>query len=189
MRKWMTMMLLTICFHAGAQSIDKLYQEGKALYDAKNYTQAVKKLQPAAEKGHKKAQYRLGRCYDKGRGVKEDDKKAFEWYSKSAAQNYAKAQYELGKCYKNGEGTAKNMGKALAYFTKAAKQDNGDAQLALGKCYMKGKGVAADPAKAKSWLMKAVNNKKDGKQIIADLKKEATAGDEDAIAILKIVRK
>ncbi len=189
MRKWMTLLLLVLCFQAGAQSVERLYEEGKALYDAKKYTEAVKKLQPAAEKGHKKAQYRIGRCYDKGRGVKEDDKKAFEWYSKSAAQNYAKAQYEVGKCYKNGEGTAKNIAKAVEFFTKAAKQDNGDAQLALGKCYMKGKGVAADPAKAKNLLMKAVNNKKDGKEIIAKLKKDAKEGDDDAVAILKIVGK
>ena len=69
---------------ASAQSAEKLYQQGKALYDAKKYVEAVPKLQAAAEKGHKKAQYRLGYCYDKGRGVKEDDKKAFSWYSKRA---------------------------------------------------------------------------------------------------------
>ncbi len=189
MRDFFAVLLLAICTCASAQSVEKLYAEGKKLYDAKNYTQAIQKLTPAAQKGHKKAQYRLGRCYDKGNGVKEDDVKAFEWYSKSAAQNFAKAQYQLGKCYKNGEGTAKNQAKAVEYFTKAAKQDNGDAQLALGKCYMKGKGVAADPSKAKAWLNKAVNNAKDGKQILADLRKKAKEGDDDAIAILKILGK
>ena len=48
----------------------------------------------------------MGRCYDKGNGVKEDDKQAVAWYAKSAAQGFAKAQYQLGKCYKNGEGVA-----------------------------------------------------------------------------------
>ena len=96
------MLALLLCLTAGAQSAEKLYTEGKALYDAKNYTKAIEKLKVAAEKGHKKAQYRLGFCYDKGKGVKEDDAKAFQWYSKSAAQGYAKAQYQLGQCYKNG---------------------------------------------------------------------------------------
>ena len=43
-----------------AQNTDKLYKEAKALYDAKNYTQAFPKLKTAAEKGHKKAQYPPG---------------------------------------------------------------------------------------------------------------------------------
>ena len=72
------MLALLLCLTAGAQSAEKLYTEGKALYDAKNYTKAIEKLKVAAEKGHKKAQYRLGFCYDKGKGVKEDDAKAFQ---------------------------------------------------------------------------------------------------------------
>lgn len=190
MKKLMTtMLLMLLCMTALAQSADKLYAEGKALYDAKNYKAAIAKLKPAAEKGNRKAQYRMGRCYDKGNGVEENDKTAFAWYSKSAAQGYAKAQYQVGKCYKNGEGVAKNPAKAFEFFTKAAKQDNGDAQLALGKCYMKGKGVAADQAKARSWFVKAVNNEKDGKEILAELKKEAAENDGDAKKILQMVKK
>lgn len=188
MKKTVMMMLaLVICLAAGAQNADKLYSEGKALYDAKKYTEAFPKLKAAAEKGHRKAQYRLGLCYDKGRGVTEDDVLAVKWYSKSAAQEYAKAQYQLGKCYKNGEGVEKDRKKAVQLFAKAARQDNAEAQLALGKSYMKGKGVEADPKKAKSWLTKAVKHPKDGKEIVAELRKEAAAGDEDAIAILKMV--
>lgn len=185
----MTMMLaLAICVLAGAQNADKLYEEGKALYDAKDYAKAVLKLKPAAEKGHKKAQYRLGLCYDKGRGVAEDDTQAFYWYSKSAAQEYAKAQYQLGKCYKNGEGTEKDRKKAVDWFTRAAKQGNADAQYALGKSYMKGKGVAADQSKAMSWLQRAIKNPKGGKDIMEKINKEAADGDEDAKSILKLLK-
>ena len=171
---------------ASAQSAEKLYQEGKQLYDAKNYDAAFLKLKAAAEKGHKKAQYRLGRCYDKGNGTAEDDKQAVVWYTKAAAQGYAKAQYELGKCYKNGEGVAKDVKKAFEYFSLAAKQENGDAQLALGKCYLKGRGVAADKAKAKTYFLKAVKNEKDGKQIVQELRKDAADGDDDAKLILQM---
>ena len=74
MKTLLTTFLLMLCTAVGAQTAEKLYDEGKALYDAKKYTQALPKLKAAAEKGHKKAQYRMGRCYDKGNGVKEDDK-------------------------------------------------------------------------------------------------------------------
>ena len=74
MRKLMfTLLALLMGMTASAQSADKLYEQGKALYDAKKYKEAVPKLKAAAEKGHKKAQYRLGMCYDKGRGVVEND--------------------------------------------------------------------------------------------------------------------
>jgi TPR repeat protein len=172
---------------AGAQNIEKLYEEGKALYDAKKYSEAFPKLKIAAEKGHKKAQYRLGRCYDKGNGVKEDDDKAFEWYFKSAERGFAKAQYQVGKSYKNGEGVEEDRVKAFQYFTKAAKQGNGEAQLALGKCYLKGKGTTEDKEKAKSWFMKAVKNEKDGEEIVKQLREDLADHDDDARIILQMV--
>lgn len=182
-------LLFSVVLGANAQSADKLYEEGKALYDAEKYSQAIAKLKPAAEKGHKKAQYHLGRCYDKGYGVTEDDKTAFSWYMKAAKQGHAKSQYQVGKCYKDGEGVEKDKKQAFSWFSKAAAQDNAKAQLALGKAYMKGKGVASDQAKAKSWLKKAVTNEKDGDEILEELRKDKAAGDEDAKQILQMVGK
>ena len=121
----LVLVALTMSIAACAQNTDEIYEEAKALYDAKNYKAAVPKLKIAAEKGHKKAQYRLGRCYDKGHGVKEDNKVAFMWYSKSAAQNYAKGQYELGKCYMKGKGTTANQEQAKVWLNKAVKNPKG----------------------------------------------------------------
>lgn len=145
-------MTLAVSMTAGAQDVKELYKQGKAFYDAKNYTQAFPLLKKAAEKGHKKAQYRLGRCYDKGHGVDEDNKTAFKWYSKSAAQGYADAEYQLGRCY------------------------------------LKGKGTIADKKKAKSWLSKAVKDEKEGDKILQKIKENAAEGDEDAKAILQLLR-
>lgn len=117
----MTLMGLILSIGAMAQSADALYKEGKALYDEKKYQQAFPKLKAAAEKGHKKAQYRVGLCYDKGKGVTENDPEAVKWYQKSANQDYAKAQYQLGKCYLNGEGIAKDEAKAKTWLKKAVR--------------------------------------------------------------------
>lgn len=180
-------MALVVSMAASAQNAEKLYQEGKALYEAKNYSAAFPKLKAAAEKGHKKAQYRLGRCYDKGHGVAENDALAFQWYQKGAAQNHAKSIYALGKCYKDGDGVEKNRQKAVELFSKAARLGNADAQYQLGKAYLKGKGVPADQKKARMWLTKAIKNDKDGKEIAQKIRKAAKSGDEDAKAILKLV--
>ena len=123
MRTLLTMLLLMLSIITRAQSADALYDEGKKLYDAKKYEQAYKKLLPAAQKGHKKAQYRVGRCYDKGRGVEEDNSKAYTLYLKSSQQGYAKAQYQLAKCYMKGKGTTKDTAKAKAWMLKAIKND------------------------------------------------------------------
>ena len=125
----MALMALIISINVGAQSTDELYQEAMVLYDAKNYKEAFPKLKIAAEKGHKKAQYRLGRCYDKGHGVTENNKTAFEWYAKSAAQNYAKGQYALGKCYLKGKGTTPDQGKAKLWLNKSVKNPKGGLKI------------------------------------------------------------
>ena len=130
MKKLLFLILaLVVGLAAGAQNADKLYTEGKALYDKKHYTEAFPKLKAAAEKGHKKAQYRLGRCYDKGHGVAEDNRAAFQWYKKSAAQNFAKAQYQLGRCYKKGKGVTADAKEAKSWFSKAVNNPKGGDKL------------------------------------------------------------
>ena len=44
----------------------------------------------------------LGICIERGEGVKQDYKKAVEWFQKAADQGYASAQYNLGLRYANG---------------------------------------------------------------------------------------
>ena len=95
----------------------------------------------------------------------------------------------MGRCYKKGKGVDKDKVKAFQYFSKAAKQGNAKAQFALGECYFEGKGVAQDKAKAKACFLKALNDEKDGKEILEDLRKDAADGDEDAIAIKKFLGK
>ena len=120
MKRLIYLCILLMCsISISAQSADKLYDEGKKLYDQEQYKEAVPKLQAAADKGHKKAQYRLGRCYDKGYGVKENDQKAFELYQKSAKQDYAKAMFQLGKCYMKGKGVTDNQDEARKWIKRA----------------------------------------------------------------------
>lgn len=119
------LLALTVSMTAGAQKADKLYEEGKALYDSKKYDKAFPKLKAAAEQGHKKAQYRLGRCYDKGHGVEEDNSTAAQWYQKAALQGSAKAQYQLGKAYLKGKGVPSDQQKAREWLLKSVRNKKG----------------------------------------------------------------
>ena len=123
------MVALVACMVAGAQSADKLYKDGKALYDAKNYTAAVPKLKAAAEKGHKKAQYAVGKCYKDGRGVEKDRKKAVAWFSKAAKQDNADGQYALGKSYLKGKGVEADEKKAKSWLSKAVNNPKDGADI------------------------------------------------------------
>ena len=38
----------------------------------------------AAERGHTKAQFQLGKCYYEGTGVEKDDAKAIEWLRRAS---------------------------------------------------------------------------------------------------------
>lgn len=120
MKKLMTIILaLVLSVAAGAQNAKTLYEEGKAFYDAEQYDKAVPKLRAAADKGHRKAQYRLGMCYKEGYSVQKDRKKAVELFLKSAKQDYAKAQYQLGRAYLKGKGVAADQTKAKIWLKKA----------------------------------------------------------------------
>ena len=119
MKRLLLMLSLLLSMAASAQNADALYEEGKALYDAKDYVAALAKLKPAAQLGHKKAQYRVGRCYDKGHGVEENNEEALKWYSESADQGYYKAEYQMARAYMKGKGVPVNEKKAKMWLKRA----------------------------------------------------------------------
>jgi TPR repeat protein len=53
--------------------------------------EAVKWFRKAAEQGHAKAQYALGRSYEMGLGVVADYEEAAKWYRKAAEQGDSEA--------------------------------------------------------------------------------------------------
>ncbi len=185
MKKWlMALIALAICCVVGV----RLYHEGEIIHNSKDHDAAFHELKKSAEKGNRKAQYRLGRCYDKGLGVSENDSLAFQWYMKAAMQGSGKAMYQVGKCYKNGEGVTADPHLAFTWFRRSAHDDNANGQCALGKCYMKGIGVAADQKTAREWLRRAILNPDGGAEVLVKIKKDAAKGDEDARNILRIIR-
>lgn len=185
MSKWLTALVaLAICCIVGA----RLYREGEMLRHSKNNDVAFQELKKLAERGNRKAQYRLARCYDKGHGVTENDSLAFQWYMKAAMQGSGKAMYQVGKCYKNGEGVAQDLHLAFTWFGRAAQDDNAHGQYALGKCYLKGIGVAANQSIARGWLRRAIQNPSGGADVLSKIKKDAAKGDEDAMNMLRIIK-
>ncbi len=121
----------------------------------KSLQKAADLFRKAAERGHGKAQYNLGVCYDKGEGVKQDREQAVIWFTKAAEQGDKDAQHNLGVCYENGDGTSQDYQQAAIWYRKAAEQGHALAQYNLGVCYYNGQGVEEDQEQAVIWFGKA----------------------------------
>lgn len=73
----------------------------------------------------------LGVFYYYGNGVRQDCKKAVQYYQKAAAKGHPFGMYNLAVACENGNGTPKDMEKALSFYRKAAGQNVGMAIDAL----------------------------------------------------------
>jgi tetratricopeptide (TPR) repeat protein len=104
------------------------YSLAEQYYKDQSYGQAVQWYRKAAEQGHAGAQYSMGRMYDLGWGVAEDNIQAVQWYRKAAEQGYAGAQYNLGMMYDHGWGVTKDNDQAVQWYRRAAKQGYAVAQ-------------------------------------------------------------
>ena len=102
---------------------------------------SIPELRTRAEAGNAGAQYQLGRAYEYGQGVPQDDDKAAQWYRKSADQGFAKAQTALGVMYRVGHGVEQDKAEAVRWYEKAAKQGDSAALFNLAVAYYNGDGV------------------------------------------------
>ena len=120
----------------------------EAYYLEKDYSEALKWYEKAAELNDSVAQFYLGYMYYKGKGVTQDYGKALEWCQKAATQDDDEAQCLLGDIYYNGEGVNQDYKEAAKWYEKAASKDNRVAQFYLGEMYFNGKGLERDYKKA-----------------------------------------
>ena len=146
--------------------IDSYHTYLKSLHDTTYYLEArnLQLLAPilmyrrAAEMGDPKGMYKLGICYDFGKGgLTKDEAKAVEWYQKAAEAGNARAMYNLAQAYVCHQGgLTKDEAKAVEWYKKAAEAGDAYAMNSLGYAYEYGKGgLTKDEAKAVEWYQKA----------------------------------
>jgi len=97
------------------------------------------KLEKLAQTGNPDAQYHLGMMYNNGLGVKQDPRKAFDWFTKAADSGNPLAAYKVG-CYYAGEFQVVplNREKSLSFKLIAANAGYSYAQTDVGNaCFEK----------------------------------------------------
>ncbi|RHZ83839.1 hypothetical protein Glove_87g38 [Diversispora epigaea] len=71
-------------------------------------------------------------------GTTKDEKKAFQWYLKSAEGGNSEAMFEFGNRYEYGIGTTKDEEKVFQWYLKSAEGGNSNGQYYLGISYKNG---------------------------------------------------
>lgn len=130
------------------------YQEGIDAYAKGNFSVALKKLKPYAERGNAQAQFDLGMMYRHGQGVAQDDKEAGAWWNKAAEQGHVEAQEHLGLRYANGQGVAQDWVQADKWFSIAASTGKETAlnNQKIVEGHMPPEKVAEAKALAQEWM-------------------------------------
>jgi uncharacterized protein len=98
----------------------------------------------------------MGVRYLLGRGVPQDDAKAFYYFSQAEDDPFA--QNELAYMYATGKGTLKNYDKAFEFYQKAAEHGLAGAQYNLGLFYLRGLGTDANKPLAMEWFKKSAEH-------------------------------
>jgi TPR repeat protein len=143
------------------------FRSGYEAYKAGDAATALEALNYAAEKGHPGALWKLGRMYQTGDLVTEDDRKAMELFARVAneygdgnphgpeAPFVADAFVTLGTYYKNGipGSVAADPTRARRFFSYAASYfGDARAQYSLAMMLLQGEGGDQNARQAARWF-------------------------------------
>jgi uncharacterized protein len=140
--------------HSSA-SAENLIEHGIKYENKKNYAEAKRLYELAANENYPRGWYRLANLYSKGKIVEENNQESQRLYDlviAAATKKNIVAQTCLGAMYANGQGVVKDYAEAKNLFRASAEKRHARAQYNLGVMYIKGQGVAKDYAKAIKWI-------------------------------------
>ena len=106
-------------------------RKAEKLTSEKRYDEAVVWYRKAAEQGNADAQYKLGLCYENGKGVRQDYTEAVKWYRIAVNRGNGMAELCLGLCYEGGRGVEWDERKAMDLFNRAKVKGVSDAVVAI----------------------------------------------------------
>jgi uncharacterized protein len=109
-----------------------------------DYNVAAGHYRLAADVGYAPSMTNLGTLYLDGKGVPQDDQKAFSLFQQAASQEYMMAYVPLGMMFQQGRGTRQDYASALQWIGKGADAGVISAHYHLGRAYERGLGISQD---------------------------------------------
>jgi TPR repeat protein len=124
---------------------------------AQNAERAAEWHSRASAAGEARSQVSLGLAYDRGDGVRRDDREALRLYQAAADGGFAWGQFNLGVFYEDGRAVRQDYRRAMALYRQAAAQNHPSALANIGYLYNYGRGVAQDFVQAVQWARRAAD--------------------------------
>ena len=140
------------CNDAIAQYPDVMrftFELGRVATARKDYAEARRLYQQAADAGYAMAMNNIGALYEEGSGVPRNYDEAARWYTKSVAAGEPIAMVDLGWLHEHGQGVKKDLAEAKRLYEAAANAGVPAGMGNLGLMYMYGTGVPRDYAQAR----------------------------------------
>jgi tetratricopeptide (TPR) repeat protein len=125
------------------------FEAGRVATARKDYAEARRLYDKAANAGYAMALNNIGGSYEGGQGVPVNYVEAANWYGKAVASGEPTAMVNLGWLYETGHGVKQDYAEAIRLYEAAARAGEPSAMNNLGLLYLYGKGVARDYAEAR----------------------------------------
>lgn len=138
---------------SGGERAVRMFDEGMAALERKDYREARRLFAPLCEAGVGTACYNLGILVINGRGGPIDKRRAAELFRKGCEERYSE-KVDEGSCFnyglalENGWTGAPDLSRAVTYYARACKLGNPDGCLNSGNMLMTGRGRAVDLPRA-----------------------------------------
>ena len=155
MRSILSILSLLFVLLAGMSAQAGPLEDGLDAYRLGEWDKAFAVLQPLAQAGNPAAQEKIGRLYQRGKGVERDYALAAQWYRRAADQGESQAQTRLAMMLRYGIGPRHDYAEAMKWYRAGAALGNKLAQVGLGYMLMEGVGVPVDYKAAAEWFEKA----------------------------------
>ena len=140
------------CNDAIAQYPDVIrftFELGRVATARKDFAEARRLYQKAADAGYGMAMNNIGALYEQGSGVPRNYDESARWYAKSVAAGEPIAMVDLGWQYEHGHGVQKDLAEAKRLYEAAANAGVPAGLGNLGLMYLYGTGVPRDYEQAR----------------------------------------
>ena len=132
------------------------FWSGRTAEARRMYPQALDSYRKGAGLGNARSQFRLGRMYFNGVGVRPGSLAGRRVVSQSRGRRGRRsANRRSGVLYERGEVVEQSFSQAVAWYRKAAARQQPEALYNLGAACEHGRGVTANAAEAARWYEKA----------------------------------
>jgi TPR repeat protein len=132
-----------------------VFEAGRIAHAQKNYAEALRLFEKAADMGSKIALTDTAIVYLKGQSVTKDYARARELFEEAGGKGDLLAVTLMGELYQSGEGVVQDYAQARQLYQRAADAGESLAINNLGVLYETGLGVPKDYTNARQWFEKA----------------------------------